>query len=90
MRVAPPTHDNFLFTRHGCHSAYSVVAVYKRVEQPDDEQEACDAAEHDADDGARLRPRGVVVGGYDARLDEYLLALCNWQSLRLRIRSRRG
>jgi hypothetical protein len=82
LRVAPrPAHYNLLLARHCC-SCSSLIAVDESVEQPDDEQETCNAAQDDAHHGAGLRAREVVIGGYYALLYDHLLSLGNRRSVR--------
>jgi hypothetical protein len=72
VRVAALANDNLLLAGHGGRGASAAAtSLGEGHEQPDDEQEACYAAEDNADDGARGRAGQVVVGGYDA-LDDHL------------------
>jgi hypothetical protein len=72
VRVAALANDNLLLASHGGRGAgAAATSLGEGHEQPDDEQEACYAAEDNADDGARGRAGQVVVGGYDA-LDDHL------------------
>ena len=78
VRVAALADDNLLLAGHGGGGAGAAAsALCEGHEQPDNEQEACDAAEDYADDSAGGRAREVVVGG-DQALDDHLARLEEW------------